>query len=76
MRTSRVITVSSAPKLRISRTKSWSTEANPSAVATATGKKVIRATTTSLGRIENPNQMTSTAAIAGIGMVWLATSHG
>ena len=69
MRTSRKIRALPAPKERTSFTISGSTARSPSAVATATGKNTISPTTITLGRRLNPNQMTRTAATAGIGMV-------
>ena len=65
-----------APNERTSFTISGSTDRSPSAVATATGKNTMRATTITLGRRLNPNQITSTAATAGIGIVWLTISQG
>ena len=65
-----------ASSVRSSFARSGSSEASPSIVVTSTGKKQIRAITTSFGKIPNPHQNTSSTPITGIGTACEPTASG
>jgi hypothetical protein len=65
-----------APMLRSSRVASLPAAPNPSMSPTASGKNVTSATTSIFGQSPNPNQITTSGAIAITGIVCDATSSG
>src|SRR5207247_10564411 len=65
-----------APKDRIRSVASGAVDANPSSRAIGIGKNVTRITTSTFGRSPNPNQTTTSGAIATIGIVWDPTRSG
>ena len=70
------IRVREASNVRISLISSGSTAASPASVVTTIEKNDTSAITTSLGRMPNPSQNTSSGAMIGIGIVCEATNSG
>jgi hypothetical protein len=75
-RTRRKICHSLACTERSRSSRLRSTELNPSAAVTTTGKKTISATTASFGVMPRPSQTTSSGAIATFGTACEATIRG